>query len=258
MRTTVMLEPIADASLRLRANIAGFLYLMTFLSGGLALFVNGRLIRSGDAATTATNILAHESLFRLGFAADLVSAACYAAVMALFYGLFKPVNKNVSLLAAFFSLVGCAVVALSCVFELASLIVLGAAQYSSLFKLEQLQALALMFLKLHAQGFNISLVFFGSYCFLIGYLIFRSTFLPRALGALMAFAGLGWLTFLLPTFLSPSLTKYLYPYILALGILGEGSLTLWLLAIGVNVQRWKEQAAQSGDFNEALHNNGAF
>jgi hypothetical protein len=71
------------------------------------------------------------------------------------------------------------------------------------------------------------LVFFGFYCLLIGYLIFRSTFLPRILGALMAFAGLGWLTFL-----SPPLAKYLYPYILAPGNIGEGALTLWLLAIG--------------------------
>jgi hypothetical protein len=95
-----------------------------------------------------------------------------------------------------------------------------------------------VFVNLYAQAYNISLVFFGFYCLLIGYLIFRSTYLPRILGVLMGFAGLGWLTFL-----SPPLAKYLYPYILAPGIFGEGSLTLWLLVMGVNAQRWNEQAS---------------
>jgi hypothetical protein len=113
----------------------------------------------------------------------------------------------------------------------------------SVFKLDQLQALALLFLRLHAQAYNSSLVFFGFYCLLIGYLIFRSTFLPRILGVLMAIAGLGWLTFL-----SPPLADYLSPYILAPGVLGEGSLTLWLLVKGVNEQRWKEQASAAGEW----------
>jgi hypothetical protein len=82
------------------------------------------------------------------------------------------------------------------------------------------------------------LVFFGCYCLLIGYLIFRSTFLPRILGALMAFGGLGWLTFL-----SPPIASHLSPYNMFPGVLGEGALTLWLLVVGVNVAKWKEQAS---------------
>ena len=148
-------------------------------------------------------------------------------------------NRDLSLVAAFLSLVGCVSGGVG---GLAALVVLGGAQYLSVFKVEQLQALALMFLKLNAQAYNIGIVLFGFYCLLIGYLIYRSTFLPRILGALMAFAGLGWLTFL-----SPPLANYLSPYILAPGLLGEGSLTLWLLVIGVNVQRWKEQASAAGD-----------
>jgi hypothetical protein len=139
--------------------------------------------------------------------------------------------------------VGCAIQAFTCVFLLAPLVLLGGAQYLSVFKVEQLQALALVFVKFHGQGYNISLVFFGFYCLLIGYLIFRSAFLPRILGVLMAIAGLDWLTFL-----SPPLAKYLSPYIVALGLLGEGSLCLWLLVIGVNVQRWKEQASAAGEW----------
>ena len=237
-----MMERIGEASPRLTARIAGVFYLMVFLTA-VPVLAGGRLVVSGDAAATATNILAHEALFRLGWAFNLIATACYIVVTALFYDLFKPVNRSVSLTAAFFSLVGCGLGALSGVFQLAPLAVLGGAQYLSVFTVEQLQALALLLLKLQAQAYNIGLVFFGFYCILIGYLIFRSLFLPRILGALMVFAGLGWLTFL-----SPPLANHLSPYILAPGILGEGSLTLWLLVIGVNAQRWKEQAGAAGEW----------
>ena len=103
------MEPIAEASPRLKARIAGVFYLLEMLTGGFALFVVGRLVVSGDAAATATNILAHQSLFQLGFAANLLGFACYVAVTGLFYDLFKPVNRSLSLLAAFFSLVGCTI-----------------------------------------------------------------------------------------------------------------------------------------------------
>ncbi len=108
----------------------------------------------------------------------------------------------------------------------------------SVFKVEQLRALALMFLELNTQANSICVVFFGIYCLLIGYLIFKSAFLPRILGALMALAGLGWLTFLYPP-----LANHLSPYDLVLGFLAELSFCLWLLVMGVNVQRWKEQAS---------------
>ena len=216
--------------------IAVFLTAVPVLAGG-------RLVISGDAAATATNILAQEALYRLGWASNLIATACYIVVTALFYDLFKPVNRSVSLTAAFFSVVGCALGALSGVFQLAPLAALGGAQYLSVFTVEQLQALALLLLKLQAHAYNIGLVFFGFYCILIGYLIFRSLFLPRILGALMVFAGLGWLTFL-----SPPLANHLSPYILAPGLLGEGSLMLWLLVIGVNAQRWKEQAGAAGEW----------
>jgi hypothetical protein len=88
------------------------------------------------------------------------------------------------------------------------------------------------------RGVDIPVVFDGFYCLLIGYLIFRSTYLPRILGGLIACAGFGWLTFL-----SPPLARYLSPYTLALGILGQGSVMLWLLMMGINEQRWKEQAS---------------
>jgi hypothetical protein len=237
-----MMEGIREASPRFKARMAGVFYL---LNGGtaFAFSVRSRLVISGDAAATATNILAHEPLFRMAFAADLIGVAAYVVVTALLYDLLKPANRNLSLLAAFFSLVGCAVQVFACVFDLASLGVLGGAQYLSVFNSEQLQAMALMFLRLHGQGSNIAMVFFGFYCLLIGYLIFRSAFFPRIIGVLMALGGLAYVTNNLANFLSLPLGKYLSPYVPALGGLGELSLILWLLVIGVNTQRWKEQAA---------------
>jgi hypothetical protein len=202
----------------------------------------GKLVVYGDAAATAHNILANEPLFRWGFAAALISAVCYITVTLLLYDIFRPVNRSVSLLAAFFSLMGCTIQALSSLFHLAPLVVLGGEQYLSVFKVEQLQALALLFLKLRVQTASIYMVFFGWYCLLIGYLIFRSTFLPRILAVFMAIAGLSY-----QLFLSPPLANYLFPYIVKpAGALGELSLILWLLVVGVNVQRWKEQASAAG------------
>lgn len=229
------------ASPAFKARIAGVAYLITILIGifGEA-FVRGKLIVSGDAAATAANLLAHEPLFRFGFALNLLPA--YLVVTVIFFDLFKPVNRNINVLAAFCALVGTAVGTLNSLFELAPLMVLKGEPYLGVFKPEQLQALALLFLKLRAQGFNICLVFFGYYCVLIGYLIFRSAFLPRTLGVLMALAGFSYLVSSFAAFLSPDFAAHVALYILPLGLLGEGSLTLWLLIAGVNAQRWKEQS----------------
>jgi hypothetical protein len=232
-----MMERIAEASPRPMARITGVVYLLYFLTAvSGVLFIRG-IIVSGDPAATATHILAHERLFRLSVAVGLIATALYIAVTVLFYGLFKPVNKTVALLAAFFSLVGCSIQAVGSIFQVAPLAVLEGSPYLSVFKVDQLQAVALMFIKLNVQATYISLVFFGLFNLLIGYLIFKSTFLPRILGVLMALSGLGWLTFL-----SPSLANYLLAHIEILGIIAEASLMLWLLAKGVNVERWKAQA----------------
>jgi hypothetical protein len=236
-----MNERIAETSPQVKARIAGAFYLLVFLVAGGGFVLGGGLVVSGDAATTAANVLAHEASFRLAaIAADVVGGACYVVVTVLFYELFKPVNRSLSLLAAFFSLVGCAVGAFSAVLHLSPLYILGGVPYLSVFTAQQLEAAALMLLKLYGQTQNIALVFFGFYCLLIGYLIFKSTFLPRVLGLLMAFAGLGWLTNLWAP-----LASSLFPYNVAPGLLGEGALTLWLLTMGVNAQRWNERAGLS-------------
>jgi len=218
------------------ARIAGLCYLLAFLFNGGLLLVRGGLVISGDAAAFASNIQEHASRWSLGFTCYLILIACHIAVTALFYELFKPVNRSVSLLAAFFSLMACAAATFSSLLYSAPLVVLQEAPHLGAFNAEQLQAMALLLDKLNLGASNIASVFFGFYFPLIGYLVFRSAFLPRILGVLMMFGGVS----LLPL-LYPPLGSSLRPY-RALALLGEVSLTLWLLARGVNIERWKEQA----------------
>jgi hypothetical protein len=241
MNTALMTERVAEASPRLKARITGVLYLATILTGIFAQgFVSERLVVNGDAATTATNILTHRGLFQLGYAVFLIEMACNIAMTALFYDLLKPAGRSVSLVAAFLGFAGCVIKTFSRVFFIIPLVVLGGAHYLSVFSAEQLQALALLFLKVNDRGAAMALVFFGFYALLTGYLIIRSSFLPRILGALGMFGGLGWLSFLyLP------LGHILFPYVVALALLGAGALIVWLLVFGVNAQRWQEQASSA-------------
>ena len=150
-------------------------------------------------------------------------------------------NRSLSLLAAFVGLVAIAIQACSTMFQLVPLIILDGGQSFSAFNIDQLQALTLMFLRFSGRAFNTYLAFFGIWCVLIGYLIFKSTFMPRILGVLETLAGLCWLTFLWPP-----LAHYLSPYNQALAAPGELSLMLWLLVMGVSNERWNEQASSAG------------
>src|ERR1700675_1107993 len=199
MSTALMTFGITETSPRLKARITGVLYLLAMLTGIFAQgFVSERLVVDGNAAATAANILAHRGLFQLGFAVYLIEMACQIAMTALFYDLLKLAGRSVSLVAAFLGLTGCIIKTLSRLFFIAPLFILGGAHYLSVFSAEQLQALALLFLRVNDHGAAIALVFFGFYALLTGYLIIRSTFLPRILGVMSVFAGFGWLSFLYP------------------------------------------------------------
>jgi hypothetical protein len=178
---------------------------------------------------TANNILAHEARFQLAFAPDIISVISSVALTALLYDLFRPVNRSLSLTAAFVHFVGLAIASVGSLLLLAPLMVLTGGQYLSVFNVEQSQALACVFLAMNAQAWNqVFMVFFAVYAILIGYLILRSIFLPRIMDALMALAGLGYLTLLYAP-----LADYLHPYNLVPGALGETSLILWLTIVGV-------------------------
>jgi len=231
-----MMEQIAEDSPQPNARTIGVVYLLYFLTAFSGAFLTKGLVVPGDAAATATGILAHGDLYRSGAAVGLIANAIYIAVTALFYGLFEPVNRSVSLLAAFFSLVGCAIQICAGILQLAPLVILGDSQLSSAFNMEQLQAATLLCLKLYSQAFSIALVLFALYDLFLGYLIFKSAFLPRILGVLLMLAGVGWLTFVWGP-----LATLLSSYVLPFGALAEILLMLWLLVKGVNVSAWREK-----------------
>ena len=231
----------AEASARVKARIAGGLWLMVIATGGFAAFVSSTLIVR-DPATTATNIIRSEDLFRLGFASNLIATVCYIGVTVILYDLLKPVSRTLSLLAAFLGLAGSAAGAASSLALMVPLIVLGKAQYLSAFTADQLQALAYASLRLNAQGFNVSMALFGFQIVTVGYLIVRSTFLPRILGALLAIGGSSYVISSLLSLVAPPLGSRLAPFIIPAAVLGEGSLCLWLLVKGLDLRNWEEQS----------------
>lgn len=219
---------------------AGYLYLITIIAGGLAeVFVRGGLTVYGDAVATAQNILASEQMYRFGVVADLLVILCGTFLSLIFYTLFKPVNKNISLLALIFSIVATAVMALNLLNQLAPLLLLHNTSYQDTFTIEQLQTLSLFFLNLQSQGYNISLFLFAFYFPIIGYLVYKSNFLPRILGIIYTLAGVGYLINSLGWFLFPHFAAHLFPYVLLPAFIGETSMSLWLIIKGIKVAEMK-------------------
>src|SRR5207302_1128298 len=159
------------------------------------------------------------------------------------------------LLAVFFNLVAIIIEAAITMRLLEALFPLGNAGYLKAFTPEQLYALASLSLKSHGYGFGVSLLFFGCFCVIVGYLIFRSGYLPKTIGVLMQIAGVCYLTNSFALILSAAVANRLFPAILVPAFIGEVSLCLWLLVKGVNVQRWKEQASAAGEWraDSAMH-----
>ena len=237
-----MADGTIGSSPRIEARVAGGLWLIVIVASMVPFFIRSSMYVRGDAVATATNILASESLFRFAFVAELVAGLCYIGVTALLFGLLKPVSASVSMLAAFFGLGGVAIGAATSMNYLASLIPLGGDSFLKAFTTSQLQAQALMSIRLAAQGFSLSMVFFGCHCVLMGCLIAQSSFLPRILGVLLAIGGSTYIISSFISFMSPALAN-LSLYIMPAALVGEGSLTVWLLLKGVDVPRWQEQSA---------------
>ena len=236
-----MIERIGEAPPRTVARIAGILYLLDILTSLLGDSLAGRThVVPGNAAATAASIIAHEPLLRLGVAANLFATACYAAVTVLFYALLKVVNRNLARLVIVTSLTALAIWISGSLCELAATLVLPGGDASR----PRAEQQGLMLLEWNAHASDIGLVVFGVYCLLIGYLIVKSTFLPRVLGILTTLGGIGLLTHL-----SPPLAGHLYPYNAAPALVAETSLMLWLLVKGVNVQQRKQWASQHGKRN---------
>lgn len=228
---------------RTRARVAGLLYLAIIALGIFEeLGVRSRLTVSGDAAATAQNILAHEGLFRAGLAAGLLVLFCALPVLILLYDFLRVVDRSVALVASAVNLVAIAVQGAALLGHFAPLVFLSGKGYLSAFEPAELQAMAYVSLRLQSVGYDLALAFFGLFCVLTGFLIFRSTFLPKAIGVLMAIAGACYLTNSFAGFLVPAFRASLLPWLLLPCLIGELSLTLWLLVKGVDESRWLERA----------------
>lgn len=216
------------------ARIGGVLYLIIIVSGIFAeIFVRSKLIVSGDATATANNIIASELLFRIGFAGALIMLVCDVTVTLIFYVLLKQVSKDLALLGAFFRLVSIAIMGINLLNHFAALFPLGNTDYLKVFEPQQLHAMAYLSLRSYDYGYNISLVFFGFHCLLLGYLLFRSSYFSRILGLLLIITGLCYLTNSFSWFLVPTFATKIYPGILMPCLVGELSLSLWLLVKGI-------------------------
>jgi hypothetical protein len=221
------------------ARVAGLFYLITIVAAVIAQGVIAeRLVDSGDASATAANILAHRDLYRFGYSAYMIEMTAQIITTVLFYELLKPVSRIGSLMAAVIGVVGCGVKALSRLFYVAPALVLEGTHYLNTFNADQLHSLALLFYKVNEMGAAIAVVFFGFSTLIRGWLIIRSTYLPRVLGWIALVGGTGWLTFLWPP-----LGYRLSLYIAAVGLLGSVATIVWMIVFGLNEARWTEQAA---------------
>ena len=230
-----------ETSPRVYTRICGALYLYIIVAALFAeAYVRGKLIDFGDAGATASNILAHETLFRLGFTADVLNVAADVGVTVLLYALLKPVGRNVALLGALVRLLADAVLCVALVMEWVGLRVFVDGGFLKGFDAEQVHALGLLLFRMHAYGYSVAMLFFGLGLVASGYLIVRSSFFPKALGGLLVFAGGGYLLDCFSRFLAPPFAHVLFPWALLPGFLAELALCGWLLVRGVDAPKWEE------------------
>jgi hypothetical protein len=226
---------------RVTARRAGALYAVSAVPAGFSVFVFTKLIVRGNPGATAANILGSETLFRLGLVAEVIGILFFVGSVMLLYQLFKPVSRSLASMMASAGIIGSTIQALDTLCDVAALLLLKGGSASAALTTGQAQALAFVFLRMHLLVYTLALVFFGVSTATIGYLIRRSTFLPRILGVLMAIDGLGYLTFGFATFLSPPFAAHLHPFLpFVTAILGEGSLMLWLIVKTVDARKWED------------------
>ncbi len=234
-------------SIKNTARLAGFLILLiAVLAPFSILYLPSTFIVPGDAAATASNILASDGLFRLGIVVDSVVVLLEIVVIAILYVLLRPVNRTLALVAAFARLAMTVVMAVNVFNSLGVLLLLGDTEYLTVFEPGQLQALVLLFLNLHESGVYIWQVFFALHWVAVGYLVFKSGFFPKILGIMLMVTCLGYLMDSFGVlFPSSEAVSIVSSVLLAAGVIGELSFTFWLLIKGVNVEQWEIRARKS-------------
>jgi hypothetical protein len=231
------------------ARMAGALWLIVILASIVAIIAEASLDLHGDPGTLAANVLASASKIRLIFVALFFGKICYIGVTVLLYELLKPVNKSVALFGAFCGLAGLLTGAGGSINLLTALSLLEEARRATEPVASQLRGVVKILLG--AEGFNGEDVFFGCQMLSVGYLIVRSYFVPRAIGVLVVLGGLSFLITSFTTLMAPALGARVAPLILPIVALGEGSLALWLLVRGVNVEQWRSATARPSAIDPA-------
>lgn len=237
-----MVTKVNGNSIQKTARIAGSLYLILAVCGGFAEFaVRQGMIVPGDAAGTASKILASEALFRLGVVSELIGQVVFIVLVLALYRLLKSVNRSQAVLMVIFVIVAVTITCLNMLNQFAALPLLNGAGYLSVFDAGQMQALALYFLNLHKAGYMIAQVFFGLWLLPLGYLVYKSGFMPKLVGILLMVACFGYLIDVVTFFLVPGFQLVISEFT----FVGELLLMFWLLVKGVNVKQWEKRELQS-------------
>lgn len=248
-----MREPHAPAALlpsnssadspRMWAKAAGVLYLIIVVAGAYAqLGVRDALIVPGNAAATAARITEHEGLYRFGFTIEVFYLLCAVPLKYFLFRIFGVVNRGLAIIMILFAALGTAIQAVILLGHYAPLILLGKGAHLEAFNTAQREAAALISLQFFDYGYMVALSFFGCFCLVTGYLIMRSRFFPRFVGAMLALEGFAYLLNSFGHFMSPPFGAKVFPLLLVTG-LAELTFCLTLLIVGVNEARWREQAA---------------
>jgi hypothetical protein len=236
----------AGTSPRTYARIVGVLYLVIFFLGPFAFFM-GRVavVVPGDPAATINNLMASESMFRFGMAAETLIVLIEIVVSAILYMLLRPVNMPLAFASALARFAQSMLQAVNLFTAVPALLLLGGAGYLAAFEPDQLNALVLLFMNVNAFVIIIWGLIFGFHLLLLGYLVYKSGFWPRILGILLLLASLGYLAQSYGHILAPQYDDLLATIVLVLSIPGELVFTVWLLWKGIDVEKWEKRALES-------------
>jgi len=225
------------------ARIAGAVYLSMVVTGPFSLmYVPGKLIVKGNAPATASNVLAHQTLFSLGIAANLLGSVIFICLAIALYRLFREVDKTQSLLLVGLVLVSAAVGFMNELNNIAALILFRGGNFLTVFNKDQLDALGMLFIRLHGQGNVINEIFWGLWLFPFGVLVYQSRFLPRILGVWLIVNGFGYVIISLTGLFSPEHYSKVFTWSQPV-LFGEIAIMLWLLIKGAKVQPLASVAA---------------
>lgn len=241
-----MTNHTAKISPRAYARIVGVLYLVIFILGPFAFFL-GRtsVVVPGDPAATIGNLMASESMFRLGMVAETVIVLIEIVVSAILYVLLRPVSRPFSLASALARFAQSVLQAVNLLTAVPALLLLGGAGYLAAFEPDQLNALVLLFMDVNAFVIIIWGLIFGFHLLLLGYLVYKSGFWPKILGILLLLASLGYLAQSYGHILAPRYDELLATVVVAVAVPGELVFTMWLLWKGLDVEQWEKRALES-------------